>query len=500
MAWKESKAADRIGKALAAVDKVTVKDFTREMSLDGIKVTDAYRVNAVHLYIDLLNAESLLGTDSETEQKHRRVLRFLNLHQRAVEAILNGAGAVKVDFHNQRLHAVVTHPLNDEAKRIHKAVAIASLIVDLLAEVSDPNDVLPAAVVRVGIDSGLALAVNNGRRGSREPLFLGNPANLAAKFAAGATPGIFVTPNARAVAGYEEVEDPKNTPLTDAEIAGAEEAADIGITKESCLDTWEEELASHPLKEFEFTRPTPPLRDFDETFDTVGPGGSRHIDSCSIYADIDGFTAYVAKNLQDDPEAVVRALHVLRSELDSVLHSDFGGLKVRFIGDCVHGVLAEGAKVTDREASVSTAVLCAAAMRSSFDLAKEKVEGIDELGLAIGIDLGPASLTRLGVRGARNRCSIGRATFRAEREQSGCDGSQTALGEAAYAAATAGVQELFGEDRRRAGLTYDDAVEALDDAGDSTAKAVVKAAMEVAPAYIRRAEEADARPHSDRHW
>ncbi|MFX5142111.1 transcriptional regulator, partial [Acinetobacter baumannii] len=85
--------------------------------------------------------------------------------------------------------------------------------------------------------------------------------------------------------------------------------------------------------------------------------------------------AYVARNLENDPAAVVRALHVLRSELDCVLHSDFRGLKVRFIGDCVHGVLAEGAKATDREATVSTAVLCAAAMRSSFDLAKEKVEG-----------------------------------------------------------------------------------------------------------------------------
>ena len=35
----------------------------------------------------------------------------------------------------------------------------------------------PAAKVRVGIDTGEALAVNNGRRGHREPLFLGEPAD-----------------------------------------------------------------------------------------------------------------------------------------------------------------------------------------------------------------------------------------------------------------------------------------------------------------------------------
>ena len=39
--------------------------------------------------------------------------------------------------------------------------------------------------MRVGIDSGIALTVNNGRNGHREPLFLGDPANHAAKIASG---------------------------------------------------------------------------------------------------------------------------------------------------------------------------------------------------------------------------------------------------------------------------------------------------------------------------
>lgn len=94
--------------------------------------------------------------------------------------------AIEVDFHNQRLHAVFAKPYGYEKGRIFKAVATAQLIRDVLAKTGeDGDDPLPAAKTRIGIDSGKALAVNNGRRSSREPLFLGNPANQAAKRAGG---------------------------------------------------------------------------------------------------------------------------------------------------------------------------------------------------------------------------------------------------------------------------------------------------------------------------
>ena len=61
---------------------------------------------------------------------------------------------------------------------------------------------------------------------------------------------------------------------------------------------------------------------------------SRRQDAATLYADIDGFTAYVAKNIASDDNAkhIVRTLNILRSELDAVLHEDFGGRKVRLSG------------------------------------------------------------------------------------------------------------------------------------------------------------------------
>ena len=99
---------------------------------------------------------------------------------------------------------------------------------------------------------------------------------------------------------------------------------------------------------------------------------SRRQDAVTVFADIDGFTAYVTKNIATDADSkyVIRALYVLRSELDAVLHTDFAGRKVRFIGDCVTGLLVEGtAQTTDAIGTISNMTLCAGGMRSSFNLA-----------------------------------------------------------------------------------------------------------------------------------
>ena len=386
--WSEDTAKDRIKARIAEVQTVTIKDYVRTMSLEAIPTGVAYRVDGVHLYIDILNIDEMLNfTSVEGETCHKRTLRFLNLHYRAVRDVLQDVDAIVVDFHNQRLHAVFAKPYDDEASRIHKAVATAQLIRDVLKKTGDDgSDPLPAAKTRVGIDSGKALAVNNGRRSSREPLFLGNPANQAAKRAGGNAEGIFMTNNARKAVGWAEVLDVDATALTQSQVQESEDAADLPVTVDAVVKVWKEDLANHPIGAFSFSRHTPPFRTID--LEVLTPGNSRRQESASIYGDIDNFTKYVEARIDDDDDAkdVVKTLHVLRSELDSVLHDDFEGKKVRFIGDCIHGILVEGtAQTTDDAETAKNALLCSAAMRSSFNLAlvKMKSEGIDvgDLGL-----------------------------------------------------------------------------------------------------------------------
>jgi len=479
-------------------------DYSREMSLDNIPANKAYRVKAAHLYADILNLGDMLGiTKVEGVRCHKLTLRFLNQHFRAARRVLARTDARRVDFHNQRLHAIVAKPYGDEdedeADRIHYAVAIGQLLIDVLAETGDDHEEVPDAAMRVGIDSGEALAVNNGRRGGRESLFLGDPANHAAKLASGgAAPGVYLTNNARQAIGLAKVAYPKVTALTPAEIKTSQAEAALGVTKDEIVKEWREDLKNNPIGIFEFSRHTPPLRTLDIT--ALTPGNSRRQEAVSMHADLDGFTAYVGRHVDDKPEDVVKVFHVIRAELDRAFTSDFDGRRIRFIGDCLHGLLCEGtAQTTDEGATVSTATLCAGALRSSFELSLEKLKekGIDVagLGLQTGFELGPMTVTRLGMQGDRVRCSVSRGVLAAEARQLDCKDNETAIGDAAYDAGTTPVQDLFGDAKKVANLDYNAAVEALSASDDETAKASKRAAFVAAPAAARSASVV-VKPHA----
>ena len=503
--WNQKRAADHIDRKLAEVETVNVVDLKRDTSLENIPVSKAYRTNGVHIYADILNLDDMLGvTGDEGSTCHKRTLRFLNLHYRAVQRVLDRSDAKRVDFHNQRLHAIVLKPYDgeepSEAARIHRASAIAQLVIDVVAETGDDDEHIPNAEVRVGIDSGEALAVNNGRRGGREPLFLGDPANHAAKLSGAARKtGIYLTNNARIAIGLAEANVPKNTRLTTAEIETSQGECGLDVSKDEIIKEWREDLDKNPIGAFQFSRHTPPLRTIDVT--ALTPGNSRRQEAVSLYADIDGFTNFIAERIADDAETIVRTFHVLRAELDRVLTCEFDGRRIRFIGDCLHGLLCEGtAHTTDESETVSTATLCAGALRSSFELAITKLadEGIDaaELGLAIGFELGPMTVSRLGLHGDRVRCSVSRGVLAGEDEQRRCDGNESAIGEFAYDIATDAVRRMFGKDRKKADLDYNEAVEGMADEGDEVAKAAKREAFVAATPAIARAADRVIRPYA----
>jgi class 3 adenylate cyclase len=477
--WNKDRASKRIDAKISELplNSIEIKEYVRDTDLTNLPSNVAYRVNGVHLYADILNLSGMLHvTEVEGEICHRRTLRFLNLHYRAVYRILQRVDAIFVDFHNQRLHSVVSKPYDTEADRVHKAVAMGQMIIDVLARTGEDAD-HPAAKVRIGVDTGKALAVNNGRRGHREPLFLGVPANHAAKRSGGGTAaGIYLTNEARTAIGLRKTDNEDTTPLTNTEITTSKEKAKLGVSADEIVKEWKEDLENNPIGAFGFTGHTPPFSTLD--IEALSVKNSRRQDAATVYADIDGFTAYVGANIASDHSAkhIVRSLHVLRSELDAVLHSDFSGRKVRFIGDCVHGLTVEGtAQTTDEQETISNLTLCAAGMRSSFNLALARLmaNGTDasSLGLAIGFEFGPMTVTRLGIKGELVRCSVSRGVLTAESEQCRCRGTETALGPVGYNKASDAVKSVFGTARKRAGLIYDVAVKELSDNNDSSAKA-----------------------------
>jgi len=135
--WNKDRAEKRIKGKIDSlpVKDITIKDYVRDTDLTNLPSSVAYRVNGVHLYADILNLEEMLHVTSfEGEMCHKRTLRFLNLHYRAVYRILQRTDSILVDFHNQRLHSVIAKPYDEEAARVRNAVAVAQLIIDVLAQ------------------------------------------------------------------------------------------------------------------------------------------------------------------------------------------------------------------------------------------------------------------------------------------------------------------------------------------------------------------------------
>jgi class 3 adenylate cyclase len=505
VSWSRERAKKHIESKFAQVETVIVTDYKRGLALENIPVNKAYRVDAAHLYVDIVNLDDMLSsTDKEGETCHKRVLRFLNLHMRATQRVLDDAEVERVDFHNQRLHAFVPKPYGADsvATRVNKAVAVGNALIEVLNRTGETDQHIENAKLRVGIDTGLTLAVNNGRQGNREPLFLGSAANHAAKVSCHSkAQGIFLTNAARAAILLDEVDSPEKTKLTKQEIADCIASSGLDLDIDSIVEAWHQDLKKNPIGAFEFSAATPPLKSL--AIESLSPGNSRRQDAVALYADLDGFTKYVSDNIEDNPEDVVRVLHVVRSELERVLTVDFEGRRIRYVGDCLHGIIAVGtASNTDSKETISTTVLCAGGLHDSFKLSIEVLEDhnceVGELGLQIGFEYGPVATTRLGMKADMIRCSVSRCTREAERQQGRCADNQTSIGQNAHNVASQGVQDLFSNNRIAEDLSYNSAVETLEDQGDNVAKAALRSAMEREPPSTQVSVNIQVKPYVSR--
>ncbi|MGR9356859.1 hypothetical protein [Rhizobiales bacterium] len=156
-------------------------------------------------------------------------------------------------------------------------------------------------------------------------------------------------------------------------------------------------------------------------------------------------------------QQLVSNLHAIRYESAATLRHDFDGRKVRFIGDCLHGIIAEGTAFTvDEPQSVLSGISLAAGLRSSFDLCREILPGIFNLGLAIGLELGITPVTRLGLRAEMSvRCATSKAVSDSEDLQSRCKGRETMLGPKALFTLPKAVRDQFDREGKIVNLTVE---------------------------------------------
>jgi class 3 adenylate cyclase len=492
MAWDQQRSRARITRLMTTVPSSTIDVRRFDQSYYQQRVNDlqargrrlglnegpianipnnkAILVDGVHVYVELIDYHDLMQIQGrESEASHRRLLQALHLHYSATDRVVEQFEIQRVDYHGPRLHAVVVTPIGNERERVLRAVAFATTVKKTIEEAGRlVGGSRLATRVRIGIDTGMAVAVNSGRRAEPEPLFLGSPANHAAKLAEGGEPGIFVSDRVRAVLSERPLGtlmEARASLTEDSQYRYANMSRNLSFSDNSDrLTRMSVDAAVRSLQAdvdlnaitgneavFRFHHHEPPLRTI--RFEELMPSNSIRMPVVSTFADVSGFTAYVDRCIALGRVSEMTAnLHVIRGELAECARDDFGARKVRFIGDCIHALNAIGTRVeTDEPASVDSAVRLAGGLRSSFNLCKSMLSGVAELGLAIALELGPTPVTRLGIRGERSvRCASSKAVSASEAMQSELGGRQTALGATALASAPRSTKDLF-----RNGPVYD---------------------------------------------
>jgi len=463
MSWSEARSRERIRNHLKTVpqfdDQISLaamsdKAMAEDRGLLSTFTTGRAKVvEGAHLYAQLLDFDNLVVDQNkiETEESHRNVLRFLNMHYRLWDTIIGDHDSDRVDYHGARLHAIIVSPEGDGRAQTARAVALAHQLNDATRRVGSAYG-FPTRI-RFGIAQGKCLALTTGRDHDKDVLFLGSPANHAAKLAAARDEaGVYIAPAAQMIVGANASRKTSTGDMALDEMFLADAARAYPFAG---LDEAVSRLTDEARQEvlFIFRRATPPLRDLD--FSQISASNSIRMGMASIFADIDKFTAFVDGAVAQGNDAIKHAattVHVIREELNDVLKEDSGGKRVRFIGDCIHGLLAEGRLKDDPPTAIDDAIMCAAGMKDSFVLCQQMIGGIDMLDLAIGVEFGPVPLTRIGLRGENSvRCAAGRAVMISEREQQSLEGGGIKLGREALRLAKPSTARLLAKGTRLLG-------------------------------------------------
>ncbi len=500
MAWGQEQAQRRIRKLIGEAPTIDVHRFSEEyMPLYEVRAAQltaageriapplfdltkgsAVLVDTVQIYIAITNYDEYrIEEDSETETSHERALRFLHLYYSACDRVAEVTPAQRVDFHGSRMHAVVIDRSGAGITRHSIADALA-FVRDFRIVAERANSELARSALtarfRVGIDAGTCVAINNGTGIEQEPMFLGSAANYAAKLAEGDQPGIFPSDRVRALVGLEELgvlefAHGLDEASIDQVIASRDEGGRAALpafahtaSTESIVETWREEIVKAEvfdptIPKFSFHHKEPPLSDID--YRDLSPSNSIRMPLISVFADLSGYTQYVDEAITSGRIGeAIRALYVIREELQNVVEEDFDGRKVRFIGDCIHALLAEGTRSeTDDRKSVIQSFECAGGLRSSFLICQEELTGLEALGLTIGIEYGWTPVSRIGIRGVRSvRLASSGATATSEQMQRDCGDNEVKFGPNAMTHIPDAYHDLTNASGVAAALTYDDVV------------------------------------------
>jgi len=433
MSWSEKRSRERIAGYVEDAKGTEVKPMVREMDLENLSERVCREIEGAHVYVELAGVPKLFD-DTDTPTERKRLMQAVHIFQREIDRIFEAAGATRIHFQASRGHALVYLPINQIEDHAKLAV-LAQLIADRFERVfRDAYPQFDSLRVISGSDRGLAIGTRNGTAGDRELLFIGLPANQAAKLlphgtARRLTDNVYdyLPPSLAEQASEDDLGAYSLARPSTAEFEAILEEFEIDWSEEESRERVADDQRQFPLSEIEFSGARVKI-----DFDDLSIRNSKSVLAATSYGDVSGFTAFVeaAENEQQQSEAL-QAFHVIRREQAQVIKADYDAVRVQYQGDRVQGLthLPEDDDTAIAQSSVEMAI----GLQSSFEgTLKEALPQISDLGLAVGVGLGNTVATKLGPRGHRDRICLGEAVSRAEQNEERVGKGEIGIDKATY--------------------------------------------------------------------
>jgi len=453
MSWNYEKSVDRIQHHLDSMGDIEVKKLKREADLEKLlSETDCREIYEAHVYVEVSNFAGLASDETYSKEDYKRLVRSIHIYQREVSRIVESDemfDGLRVHFQGPRLHAHFYRPIDDEEELASSAVLLQLVLKDFVENVFNPAfPDYESFTIAGGADIGNTIGTKNGSRGDRELLFVGSAANRAAKTVSssgryGLTGDLYDTLPDDLKAVCAEVEEglhrikPVSRELLDQLLL----ERDIAWDRDESAKRIEEDKKKFPLKDISYSS----ARELID-LDSLSIYDNKRVLAASVFADISGFTAYVDEaETEEDQKAALRVFHAIRKEFAAVVKSDYEGLRIQFQGDRMQALfhLPED----DEEGIVAEAVEAAVGLQSSIEHAvKDVLPEAEDLGLAIGVDIGTTLVSKLGTRGHRDRICIGTPVENASELEERSKGGRIAITSDTYKALPANLREHFSYD------------------------------------------------------
>jgi class 3 adenylate cyclase len=427
------------------------------------------RVYGAHVYVSIPAFARLASRvyDTEGAESYQELTRAIHLYQQEVFRIVSLFEGYQVHFQGPKLHAILYKPFGDGTMIATRAILLQLVLHDFLSRVfhrAFPRyQMLTAAS---GTDIGKTIATVNGQHHDRELLFIGSPANYAAKIINPDDQMPRVTQNIYRLLPKEIrnlcalVTDKATVPIDIYRLQSVESGVLARLLQNYGI-AWKPDVSTKILAQAKQNvslakiahRSEHGLIDLNE----LNIYNNRRVLAASLFADVSGFTKYVEQhehtNTQDD---AIRVLHAIRREMSRVVSDDFRGLRIQFQGDRVQALfhLPKG----DRRAIARQAVEAAMGLQSSMETTLKQCLPLQAapLHLAIGIDMGATLVSRLGIRERRDPICLGRAVECAAALEEACQGQQVAITRRVRQALPSTLRQHFKHNRQMQGYVATD--------------------------------------------